>query len=49
MSRVSLAGNFLNNNKTNFRNLVFDTSEMDCKLARFLLHVVYAHKQRNVS
>lgn len=35
MSRISLAGNFLNNNKTNTKSLVFDTIEMDCKLACF--------------
>ena len=37
MSCVPLAGNFLNNNKTNFGSLVFDTIKMDCKLARFFV------------
>ena len=39
MSHISLAGNFLNNNKTNIKSLVFDTIEMDCKLACFLARI----------
>ena len=42
MSCVPLAGNFLNKNKTNFRNLMFGTIKMKCKLAGFL---VWEHRR----
>ena len=39
MSSIPLINNFLNNNKTNFRNHALGTIEMDCKLTRFFVHL----------